>query len=177
MHLAARTLMLLAPGLLALAPAQAELTQKSATSFTATFREEIRASAEEAWPVMLQLPRWWTDEHTYSGKAANLSLDARPGGCWCETWPGGQIKHARVLMVMNGRTLRLHGNLGPLQALPVQGVLLIGTAVRDGKTTLQMVYRVGGPPDVGLEDLAPAVDRVMGEQFKRLKAAVESSRP
>ncbi|MEX0600366.1 MAG: hypothetical protein WD205_06975, partial [Rhodothermales bacterium] len=30
--------------------------------------------------------RWWSPSHTYSGDAANLSIDARPGGCFCERW-------------------------------------------------------------------------------------------
>lgn len=163
---------------LALVPAAwADITHKSATSFTSSHREEIRASADEAWAVITQLSRWWSDEHTYSGRASNLSLDLKPGGCWCEVWQAGAIEHARVLLLMPGRTLRLQGQLGPLQALPVQGVLTLSLPVREGKTTLSMTYRVGGPPDVGLEDLAAAVDRVMGEQFKRLKAAVDAGRP
>jgi len=28
------------------------------------------------WKAIVQLPRWWNDVHTYSGKASNLSLDA-----------------------------------------------------------------------------------------------------
>lgn len=164
-------------GLAFVAPVWADISQKSASGFTSTFRDEIRANGDEAWAVIAQLPRWWSDEHTYSGKASNLSLDLRPGGCWCETWPAGAIEHARVLLLMPGRSLRLQGQLGPLQALPVQGVLTLSLPVREGRTSLSMTYRVGGPADVGLEDLASAVDRVMGEQFKRLKAAIEAGRP
>ena len=128
----------------------------------------------------MQLPRWWSDAHTWSGKAANLSLDAQAGGCWCERWDdrgsAASVQHAQVLMVLPGRALRLRGNLGPLQALPVDGVLDIVTSAQDGKTMLRLSYRVGGPADAGLEQMASAVDRVLGEQFKRLKALVETGR-
>jgi uncharacterized protein YndB with AHSA1/START domain len=175
---AALLLVLLA--LLATAPARADLTQASNLGFTSSFRSEIQAGTDAAWKAIVQLPRWWSDAHTWSGKAANLSLDAQAGGCWCERWDdrgsAASVQHGQVLMVLPGRALRLRGNLGPLQALPVDGVLDIVTSVQDGKTLLRLSYRVGGPADTGLEQLAPAVDRVMGEQFKRLKALVETGR-
>ena len=47
---------------------------------------------------------WWNKEHTYSGNSANLSLDARPGGCFCERFPkGGGIEHMRVAYVEPGK--------------------------------------------------------------------------
>lgn len=156
----------------------ADVTQISPSGFTSSFREEIRATPEEAWKALVQLPRWWSDAHTYSGKASNLSLDARAGGCWCETWNEGtaSVQHATVVLVMPNRLLRARGGLGPLQDLPVEGVLNLVTGAQEGKTFLRMSYRVGGPPDVGLEKLAPVVDRVMGAQFQRLKNLIETGR-
>ncbi|MFT3819763.1 MAG: hypothetical protein QM750_19480 [Rubrivivax sp.] len=163
--------------LAAAASAHAELSAVSGLGFTSSFRSEIQAGADAAWKAIVQLPRWWSDAHTWSGKAANLSLDAQAGGCWCERWEGGaSAQHAQVLMVLPGRVLRARGNLGPLQALPVDGVLELATGVQDGKTVLRLSYRVGGPADTGLEALAPAVDRVLGEQFRRLKALAETGR-
>jgi uncharacterized protein YndB with AHSA1/START domain len=159
------------------APARAEVTQASAAGFTSTFRAEIGKSPDEVWQAIVQLPRWWSDAHTYSGKASNLSLDARAGGCWCEQWDGGSVQHGRVVLAMPRQVLRVHGGLGPLQALPVDGVLDIVVGAPDGKTVLRMTYRVGGPPDTGLEKLAPMVDGVMATQFARLKALVETGKP
>jgi len=163
---------------LASGAASAEVLNASATGFTSQHREELKASSDEVWKALVQLPRWWNSAHTYSGQASNLSLDAQAGGCWCERWGDGQsVQHGTVALAMPGRVLRVMGNLGPLQDLPVQGVLTLAITTQDGKTTLRMTYRVAGPPDAGLDKLAPAVDRVMGEQYKRLKAMAETGKP
>lgn len=164
--------------LLATPPAQAETGNVSATGFTSTFREEIKASPDEVWKAIAQLPRWWSDAHTWSGKASNMTLELRAGGCWCESWEGGQsAQHGRVLLVQPGRVIRMAAGLGPLQELPAQGVLTIVTSVQEGRTFLRMTYRVGGPPDLGLEQLAPVVDQVMGVQYRRLKSVAETGSP
>ena len=160
-----------------LAPARAEITQSGPSGFSSDHAEAVDASPEAVWKAILALPTWWSDAHTYSGKASNLTLEPRAGGCWCEAWDGGSVQHARVVLVLPGRVLRLHGGLGPLQDLPVEGVLNIAVGVREGRTRLRMLYRVAGAPDLGLEKLAAPVDGVMGAQFRRLKALVETGRP
>ena len=157
--------------------ARADVSATSATGFTSTFREDITASADDVWKALVQLPRWWSSRHTYSGQASNLALEAQAGGCWCERWGDQSVQHGTVALVQPGRVLRVLGNLGPLQELPVQGVLTFAIATQDGKTVLRMTYRVGGPPDVGLDKVAPLVDRVMGEQVKRLRAMIETGQP
>ncbi len=157
---------------------QAETGNVSPTGFTSTFREEVTASTDDAWKAILQLPRWWSDSHTYSGKASNLSLDAVAGGCWCERWgDGNSVQHAQVVMVQPGRAIRVIGSLGPLQELAVNGVLTIATSAQDGKTFLRMTYRVAGNADAGLEKLAPGVDQVIGAQYRRLKTLAETGTP
>ena len=158
--------------------ARAETVNVSATGFTSQYRDEFNASADEIWKALVQLPRWWNGSHTYSGQASNLSFDARAGGCWCERWGDGQsVQHGTVVLALPGRVLRVLGNLGPLQDLPVTGVLTFAIATQDGKTSLRMTYRVAGAADAGLDKLAAAVDRVMGEQYKRLKALAETGMP
>lgn len=164
--------------LLGVGSANAEAVNVSPTGFTSQYRDELKASGGEIWNALVQLPRWWNGSHTYSGQASNLSLDVQAGGCWCERWGDGQsVQHGTVVLALPGRVLRVLGNLGPLQDLPVSGVLTFAITTQDGKTTLRMTYRVAGPPDAGLEKLAPLVDRVMGEQYQRLKALAETGRP
>lgn len=178
MHLAHRSIVSACVALLAASSACAEAIGVSATGFTSQYREELKASSDEIWKALVQLPRWWNGSHTYSGQAANLSLDAQAGGCWCERWGDGQsVQHGTVVLAMPGRVLRVLGNLGPLQDLPVHGVLTFAITTQDGKTTLRLTYRVAGPSDAGLDKLAPVVDRVIGEQFKRLKSMAETGRP
>lgn len=75
--------------------------------------------------------------------------------------------------------LRLNGAFGPLQRMAVVGVLTIvtttGTGAESGKHFLRMTYRVSGGGEAGFNTLAPAVDGVMGEQFKRLNTLMETS--
>ena len=173
-----RSIVATALALLACHGVQAEAISVSATGFTSNFRDELKASPDDVWKALVQLPRWWNASHTYSGQASNLTFDAHAGGCWCERWGNGQsVQHGTVVLAMPGKVLRVLGNLGPLQDLPVNGVLTFAITTQDGKTALRMTYRVAGPADAGLETLAPAVDRVIGEQYKRLKALIETGRP
>ena len=78
---------------------------------------------------------------------------------------------------MPGTVLRMQAWLGPLQEMPVAGVLTFGTAKRDGETRLCVSYRVAGGADAGLDKLATPVDEVIGDQVKRLKAFIETGKP
>jgi len=159
-------------------PAWAATGNVTPQGFISIFRDEVNATPAQAWQAIVQLPRWWSSEHTYSGQASNLSLDAQAGGCWCERWgDGNSVQHGQVVLLQPGRTLRLFANLGPLQELPVNGVLTLTIATQETKTILRMTYRVGSPPDVGLDKLAPVVDQVIGQQFKRLKSLAETGKP
>ncbi len=159
-------------------PVLAETSGVSPAGFISTFREEVKATPEAVWQSIVQLPRWWSDAHTYSGKASNMSLDSVAGGCWCERWGEGQsVQHGQVALVQPGRVLRMNASLGPLQELGVNGVLTIVTSAQDGKTFLRMTYRVAGNADAGLDKLAPVVDQVIGAQYRRLKELAETGQP
>ena len=158
--------------------AHAETSEVSPSGFTITYAVVVDSEPQKVWQAFTQLPQWWNSAHTWSGQAANLSLDATAGGCWCERWGNGaSAVHGRVLWVVPGSVLRLQAWLGPLQEMPVAGVLSFGTARRDGATRLRVTYRVAGAPEAGLDKLATAVDGVIGEQVKRLKAFIETGKP
>lgn len=162
-------------GCFALAPAvQAEVLASSPTHFIVRHRVEHAASGAQVVEALGQVGRWWNGEHTYSGQAGNLRLGLRAGDCFCEQWEGHSIEHARVLYVRRDAMVRLHGALGPLQALGAQGVLDIGSVSADGKRYLQLNYRVSGSPDMKLDQLAAVVDR---EQFHRLANFVTAASP
>jgi uncharacterized protein YndB with AHSA1/START domain len=158
--------------------ARAETSQVSGGGFTVTHAAVVAGEPEQVWQAFTQLPRWWKPSHTWSGQSSNMTLDAQAGGCWCERWGEGQsAMHGRVLLALPGSALRLQAWLGPLQEMPVAGVLTFGTAKRDGQTRLRVTYRVAGGGDAGLDKLAAPVDEVIGEQFKRLKLFIETGRP
>jgi uncharacterized protein YndB with AHSA1/START domain len=163
-------------GLLA-ATASAETSGVSPAGFVVTHRLEVKAPPARVFEAIGRIDRWWTDEHTYSGQAANLRLDLAAGGCFCERWPEGSIVHAQVIYVANGKLVRMQGGLGPLQPLAVNGVYTLAVAQVEGRTVLTSTYRVAGTADAALDQWAPKVDEVLGEQARRLVAYVESGRP
>jgi uncharacterized protein YndB with AHSA1/START domain len=165
---------LIALALLAAAPAAAEVTASTETSFTVTEKVTIAAPAAKVWATLIAPSAWWDSDHTWSGRASNLSLDPRAGGCWCEKLPdGGGVEHMRVVFFQPNKMLRLSGGLGPLQSFPASGVMTVTLApAADGKSTAVTVeYAVAGAP--GLGKIAAPVDGVLGQQVAGLKAAAE----
>lgn len=167
---------LLAGGLLLLAAgaALAEASAVSPSGFVVTHRLEVQATRQQVFDAIGRIDKWWNGEHSYSGQASNLSLDLNAGGCFCERWDGGSVLHATVVYVAKGSAVRLIGGLGPLQALPVNAVLTFATGTVEGKTILNVSYRVAGNADAGLDKLAGPVDGVIGEAAKRLVAHAEA---
>jgi hypothetical protein len=124
----------------------------------------------------LQPGGWWNGEHTYSGDPANMTIDAKAGGCFCEAIPGadgaagGQVEHMRVIYVAPGSALRMRGALGPLQVEAVTGVLTVSLEPKGQNTKVTFDYVVGGYMRTPMAEIAPAVDSVVGEQLMRLAA-------
>ncbi|ATY34088.1 SRPBCC family protein [Sphingomonas psychrotolerans] len=161
---------LLAIALAGVTPANADVLKSSDTGFATRHIQTIAAPPAKVWETLLHPDRWWDGAHTYSGNAANLSLDARPGGCWCEKTATGGVEHMRIVYLADGATLRMVGGLGPLQAMPVIAVLTITLKPAAAGTELTADYAVAGP---GLTGIAAPVDGVLGGQWTRLKAAAE----
>lgn len=158
------------------APAGAEVVQSSPMGFEVSHSVTVAAPLERAWAITLAPRLWWNKDHTYSGDSANLSLDERPGGCFCEKLPAkGGVEHMRVAYIQPPRMIRLIGGLGPVQAEGATGAMAITLTKQGEGTRIVMSYVVGGYMRQGAEKLAPLVDRVLGEQFEGLKAAVEGA--
>jgi len=127
--------------------------------------------------LLTKVGEWWDPEHTYSGDSKNLSIEQRPGGCFCEKFPkGGGVEHMRVVYLSPYNTVVMSGALGPLQTSGLAGALtwqLIG----DGTgTKLKLQYVVGGYMVGGFEKMAPGVDAMLTEQINRLKLYVETGK-
>jgi uncharacterized protein YndB with AHSA1/START domain len=145
--------------------AGAEVKSSAPDSFLIEQRYTIAASAAKVWESLQHPERWWPSDHTWSGKRENLSLVAETGGCFCERWDGGSVEHGRVVMVLNGKLLRLSATLGPLQEMAVSGVITIALEEKDNATTVVVTHRVSGDPSHKLDALAPIVDQVNALQF------------
>lgn len=156
--------------LAAAAPAGAEVRNASAAGFALEARATVPAPPAEVYAALGRIGRWWNSQHTYSGDAANMTLEQRAGGCFCERIPAddGSIEHGRVIYARPGQALRVQGALGPLQAEAAAGTLTWSLRAVAGGTEITQTYVVGGYRPGGFEALAPLVDQVMGEQLRRL---------
>ena len=77
--------------------AGAEVIDASPAGFTSKNVVEIAVPADIVYATLLKVETWWDPAHTYSGDAKNLTIDARPGGCFCETWSkGSRIRRRRL---------------------------------------------------------------------------------
>lgn len=152
------------------APAVAEVTT-SDQGFVVRNSATVAAAPAEVWAALVQPSRYWNPEHSYSGNGANLTLEPRAGGCFCETLPdGGSVEHLRVTMVQPNRLLRLSGALGPLGTEGLAGGLTWQLEPADGGTRITQAYVVGGNMRFDRATIAPAVDGVLREQLTRLAA-------
>lgn len=161
------------------APLRADVTETSAMGFSVRNTAAINASPTSVYAALTdKISGWWDPAHTFSHDAATLTLDAKPGGCFCERLPdGGGVQHMTVLFASPGKLLRLSGAIGPLQEAAVTGTMTWRLSQANNGTTVDMVYTVGGFRVGGFRDLPTIVDRVLRGQLARLKAFVETGRP
>ncbi|MDE2562619.1 MAG: SRPBCC family protein [Sphingomonadales bacterium] len=173
-------LMTLAAATLAPAQASGEIVARSDNGFTVRVAAEVVTSPDETWKALVQPAKWWLDEHTFSGSAANLSLDPVAGGCFCEKLPlpgdapagsrPGGVEHMRVIYVQQPKALRMSGALGPLQSEAVTGTLTVTLKPLAKGTRILWEYVVGGYMRYPQDKLAPAVDSVISAQLNNLAA-------
>lgn len=156
-------------------PACAEVMSSDKGHFTVRETAHVKASAKHAWQVMTWPQDWWSADHTWSGDPTNMWLNARAGGCWCERLPnGGFSEHLRVIRSEPGKALVMRGALGPLQSLPLTGLMKWEVAENpDGGNTIIFTYQVSGNVDGGLESWAKPVDGVLAEAIARLAKAAD----
>lgn len=157
-------------------PAAAEVKGSSEHGFVIEHRATLVVPPEVAFRSIGNVRSWWSPDHTYSGSASNLSLELRPGGCFCERLEGGGgVEHLRVSYLEPGKRVVLTGALGPLLNEGVTGVMDLQVERTAGGSVLKMSYKAAGFANGGAAQLAPVVDKVLGEQMKRLRAFATSS--
>jgi len=167
-------------GFLAAAPALADVVETSASSLTVESSVLVGAVPDAAFESLWRdLPHWWDSAHTWSGDAANLSLEPRAGGCYCEQLPaaGGSVQHGRVIFAQPGKLLRLNAALGPFQEMAIQGVLTFRFAPEGNGTKVTVNYRVSGAITMDPAKLAPMVDGMWVGQMRRFQNFVNTGKP
>lgn len=156
-------------------PALAAVEEAAPNGFTLRSQATVAATPAETWSMLGRVGEWWNKAHTYSGNAANLRLELKAGGCFCETLPAlgagpaGGVEHGRVLTAMPYDMLVLDAPLGPLQSQAMVGRLTWSLRAVDGGTEITQTFVAGGYAKGGADKLAPIVDQVLSEQLEGLK--------
>jgi hypothetical protein len=125
-----------------------------------------------------EIGNWWNMDHSYSRDGKNMTIDARPGGCFCEKLAnGGGVQHMSVVFASPGSTLRMLGGLGPLQGSGVAGSMTWRFTAAPPGTRIEVSYSVGGYFQGGLDKIAAPVNSVLGEQVTRLRSYIDTGKP
>ena len=159
------------PMLLAFAaPASAVVVGADSHGFELRHTIELTVPPARALAAFGQVGAWWSKDHTYSGDAARLSLQLRPGGCWCERLDGGGgVEHLRVAYYQPGARVVLTGGLGPLLFEGTSGVMDVKATKTATGSQLVINYRVAGFARANGTEMALAVDGVLRTQAERLR--------
>lgn len=157
------------------ASAHADVVDVAANGMEIKHVVHIAAPPEKIWAALIAPAKWWSSDHTFSGSSANITFDAKIGGCWCETMPnGGGVEHMRVTHMRPPAMLVTRGSLGPFYNLAADGTLTFSLAASGTETDLTLTFRAGGYVREGFQKWAPAVDGVLGEQVGNLKKYTEA---
>ncbi|NNE05648.1 MAG: ATPase [Xanthomonadales bacterium] len=169
----------LTPFLLVASPIQAEVTSVNASGFALAFEQTIDTSAEDIYTAMTEIGSWWHPDHSWEGKAENLYMDMRVGGCFCEKLAnGGFAEHLHLAYAAPGKEIRLTGGLGPLQGMGMGGAMVwtITMAAEGQKISWTYTAHGHGTQD-SMKGLAPIVDMVQKQAFDRLIRYIQTGAP
>lgn len=156
-------------------PLQAEIVKQDENGFFVRHQVEVAVNADEAYEMLRAPAKWWAPQHSWTGDAENLYMDAQASGCFCELIPAkeeggprGSVEHMRIVYAEPGKILRLVGGLGPLQGEAVYATMTVQLLPADNGTLVRFDYVVGGYMRFPVQKIAPAVDGVIGDQAARL---------
>ena len=161
-------------------PAFAEVKTVTDAGFNIVHIAEVAAEPDVIWKRLIAPKDYWSKAHSWSGSSEGFYIDAQANGCFCElfqekgadgkTKTTGSVEHMRVIFAQPGKVLRMQGALGPLQSEAVLGTLTVAIEPMKGGggSKLSFSYVVGGYMRYKTTEIAPAVDKVLGEQFKSL---------
>lgn len=169
-------LVVLGSAVFASSPAVSDVASAEANGFKIVTQAVVEASREDAWLAAIKdVDHWWSSDHTVSGDAGRLHIDAKPQGCFCEILgKNAGVVHLTVTMVHPPTVLRMTGGLGPLGLMGVEGNMTWEFDEVDDGTQITFTYTVGGYRSGGLDALAGPVDSVIAGALKRLQAYVNT---
>lgn len=160
-------------------PLAAELTSVSETGFALSFEQTVQASPDDSYAAMTRIGEWWHPDHTWEGKAEDLYMDLRIGGCFCEKLSnGGGVEHLHLVYFAPGKEIRLTGGLGPLQGMGMGGAMVWTITPADEASTVRWTYTAHGhSTEDTMKAFAPIVEQVQRQAFDRLLRFIETGSP
>ncbi|MBW8303021.1 MAG: hypothetical protein K0M78_03580 [Brevundimonas sp.] len=149
---------------LSAAPAAAEVVVRTADSFILRYEMAAEIDPADIPGALENVGRWWDGAHTFSGDAANITIDLSPGGCWCERLADGTaFDHGRTVS-MSEEQIVFDAPFGPLRGKAAKAVLTMTWPSPHGVRSQTWEMVVEGP---GLGAMADAVDGGVGDGFQR----------
>lgn len=148
---------------------QAQVARSANDSFQIKITKMTKASPEAAYQGLVNVAKWWDADHSYSGKAENMSMDLEKHCLLEKLEKGGFCRHMEIVFCQPGKTLRMTGGLGPLQEMGVNGVMSFNFKENGDQTEILFTYNVLGNKAQQLDKIAPAVAAVLNGQLDRLK--------
>jgi hypothetical protein len=157
----------------------AEVLDSASNGFTVKNTALIEADRGVVYQAAMgQVGSWWSSDHTVSGNAANLYMDARVLGCFCERLgEGAGLVHLSISFINPGVLVRFNGGLGPLGLMGVAGNMTWEFETVDEGTLVTIEYAIGGYLPGGLDSIAAPVDGVLLDALNRLVAYVQDAVP
>jgi len=157
-------------------PLLADVQTAAEQNFSVQVTVTVKATPEKAWEHLLKVGTWWSSDHTWSGDAKNLTLNAAPGGGFDESLPGnGFVRHMQIIYSDPGKKLRMTGLLGPLKEHALHGTMTILLKAEGDTTIISITYHVSGHFPGGLGKIAAPVDQVITEQFTRFGKRIDGT--
>lgn len=156
-------------------PLMGEVTQSAPDGFQIKISMSTPLDPSRTYRAFVEdFSKWWDASHSYSGKAANLSLDL-DRNCMLETLgDGGFVRHMEISYCEKDKAVRLLGGMGPLQEMGIHGAMTFSFEQMDEATVISLTYNVTGASFQKLDQVAEPVDGVLTQQMERLKKYCES---
>jgi hypothetical protein len=171
-------LIIVISSLLVIAPVRSDVVYAEEQGFEVLAQVEIALPAKTIYDSMINdVDQWWSSSHTFYGDQKSLSISAAVGGCFCEFKnKHQQAIHLEVIHVDDAKLIRFNGGLGPLQSMPVVGVMDWQITSASLKSTVSFRYKVSGYVKGGLKNIAAPVDHVLQQQLDSFKQHIESKK-
>jgi len=133
-----------------------------------TFKDSVQISLSpgETFHRFLQVDAWW--DHRFSQNPSRFYIEARPGGGFFEIFDesGDGVKHAEVIFVVRGKTLRMRGPLG-LSGFALDMVYTLDFEGTDSGTWVRLDVRGAGELEEGWPSTVQGVwHHFLVERFK-----------